>query len=138
MIEAWIRWIPINGLAPKYYVASICSDEKGLIIGLYDWNNKNNKVRVTFHSLVGTYRNTYETYRSDFIYKLDERYGSAFYGDWTFFKVSNSSYAHWLSEQSSGINDIKSLVHFAFISMETIVDVLSIQEPTVELIEVVK
>jgi len=72
--------------------------------------------------------------KSSVINKIDERYGTEFYAEWTFFKVTNSEYIQWLSEQSYGIAESESLIHFSILAGDSIVDVIAAYEPKITII----
>ena len=103
MEENWQRWELGSQLSLKYYIDSISDRVDGFRILLSDANDESKKVEVLFEDSVHAYRSTDESYRQSTINNLDERYGTEFYGDYTFFKVSNSEYIHWLSLQSYGV-----------------------------------
>ncbi|MGC2310232.1 MAG: hypothetical protein WA432_01265 [Candidatus Babeliaceae bacterium] len=135
MLEKWIQWQPIPNLMKKYYIDSISDTFDGFIILLSDENNKSN-VRVMFENSIDAYRSTDESFRLKTIHDLGQYYGSSFYTQWTFFKVINSEYLHWLSEQSYKITDTLSFIHFSFIAADSILDVVTNYEPRVELIKI--
>jgi hypothetical protein len=134
MLEQWKRWYPVGDLAAKYYVDSISDTIEGFTILLLDANNKNKRLQILFEDSIYAYRSTDETFRHSLIVDLSDRYGADFYGKWTFFKVTNSLYIKWLSEQSCGISDTRNLIHFSLIAADSIVDVIDVAEPTITLI----
>lgn len=136
MTEEWARWTPVEGLAEKYSIESILEDRSGLTIVLSDYHNEDKGVRISFGYSADAYRDTYETFRSHLTYELGQRYGTDFHAKWTFFKVYNSLYIQWFSEQSFGISDYSSFVHFSFLVMDSVLDVVALQEPKVELIDI--
>jgi len=135
MKEKWIKWIPAEGLSNKYDIDLICDKTDGFEILFTDFKNEQKKVRVEFKDSVDAYRNTDESFRVKDINSLSEQYGDDFYGSWTFFKVENSSYAQWLSEQSYGFLKASDLIHFVFIGANCILDVISTYEPKIHLFE---
>lgn len=132
MTEEWIRWEPIDGLGYKYFIDAIFDNEDGLNIIL---EYKQKKVRVCFKNGASSYIRTDETLRYDLICDLSRKYGGIFYGDWTFFKVKNSSYLTWLETQSCTISQGYQLQHFSFIADDSILDVATSGDPLVEHIE---
>ena len=68
------------------------------------------------------------------IVALDEKYGPTFYGTWTFFKIINSSYISWVAEESCEFVKPKELIHFVFLAMDSVVDIIASEEPKFELI----
>lgn len=131
MTEQWTKWEPLPNLAGRYYLASIADTITELKIFFYHADDKEKKVLISFNNSIITYEGTYETYRSKLICDLDDRYDTRFYADWTFFKVTNSSYIKWLSEQSCHTINSSILTHFAFFAGETILDIIALNEPQV-------
>lgn len=134
MQEQWTRWEPIVGLAGKYYLESIADTFDGFKAFFFDAKNHNKKIQVIFEDSVHSYIRTDESCRSDLIFRLKNQYGSEFYATWTFFKVTNSEYLRWLSEQSCTFSDYLKMQHFSFITMDFILDIVTNYEPRVEFI----
>ncbi len=135
MKEKWIKWNPINKLSNQYYVESISDNfSEDLKIILIDDDNPQNKVLITWANSVYAYRKTYETFTILTLNNLDAEYGTVF-RNWSFFKIENSKYLKWLSEQSCGITDSLNLVHFCIYSTEEMFEVIANYEPNISLIE---
>ena len=134
MTEQWVKWEPITDLFKKYFIDSISSSIEGFIVDLSGDSAEMKRVRVTFENSVAAHRDTNESFRLKLIEDLGEYYGDDFYGEWTFFKVTNSSYIQWLSEQASGIFDPSMFMHFSLIASDSILDIVASYEPRVELI----
>ncbi|QQE74225.1 hypothetical protein KDJ56_20675 [Brevibacillus composti] len=132
MQENWERWEPVFGLSSKYYVESLSDSIEGFRILLSDANDEKKKVEVIFEDSVHAYRSTDESFRQSAINMIDELYGTEFYAEWTFFKVTNSKYIQWLSEQSYGITESESLIHFSILAGDSIVDVIAAYEPKIK------
>jgi len=132
MEEKWTRWEPASNLAQKYYIHSISDTIDGFFIKLFEENNKKKKIKITFEDSVNSYRNTNESYRLKTIDHLDTY--NADKRCWTFFKVNNSSYLQWFLEESYGIYDDFPFIHFSFVGVESILDVIAKYEPKIELI----
>ena len=132
MTEEWIRWEPIEGLGQKYYIDAIIENKDGFTIILAEFEETHKKLRVSFGYFSDAYRNTYETFRADLTHNLHKKYGKDFYANWSFFKVNNSEYMHWISAQSSGISDCVPFVHFSFLLIDSVLDVLATKEPKLE------
>ena len=134
MQEQWSKWEPITNLSKKYYVESISeSIADGFKIILIDDKNPEKKVLISWPNSVDAYRSTYESFTLLTLHKLDERYGKQFY-DWTFFKIENSEYLNWVSEQSYGITESLNFKHFCIYGTESMVDIIANYEPEVSLI----
>jgi hypothetical protein len=134
MTEQWIKWEPIKDLQGSYYLESIADGKEEFIIYLMNKENKYKKIKVSFGDSVDSYRSTYESFRQKDIHDIQEKYGVDFCVEWTFFKVENSAYLQWLSEQSYSITQSLPLHHFVFITLNFFVDVIATCEPKIELI----
>jgi hypothetical protein len=135
MIENWIRWEPIRGLSAKYYIESISDSIEGFQILLVDAKDENKKTQIIFEDSVDSYKRTDETFKHKLVCDLHEKFGRNFYGDWTFFKVTNSSYIQLLSEESYGISDSRPLIHFSLLGADSVVDIICDYEPKILLIK---
>lgn len=136
MQEQWTRWEPIEGLALKYYVEAITDDiEGGFKIILSNINNRKNTVHVHFKDSAYAYSSANERFRRKTINTLSKHYGPDFH-KWTFFKVTNSEYIKYLSEESYGWSDVFGFIHFSFIAADSIVDVIDNYEPEVTIVNV--
>lgn len=134
MPEQWAKWEPISGLSAKYYIDSISQDRGGFKIILSSDTNIQEKVHVIFADSVWSHRSTDESFRQNTLYTIDKAYGQDLYVHWTFFKIKNSTYLQWLSEESFGITDNLSLIHFCLYGMDDVIDIAAAYEPHVELI----
>lgn len=130
--EQWHKWKPIEGLAKEYYIESIVDTIDGLKIVLFDAQDKKRKLFIIFHNSVDSYKRTDESFTGKTIYTLYQNYGKQFYKDWTFFKVENSEYLQWLSEQSDGFSTYRGLVHFVILAMDSMLDIVVDYEPEVK------
>jgi len=135
MDEQWIKWEPIQGLSRHYYVDLVSDSFDGFLIELTDAENENNKVEIKFLDSVKAYRSTDEAYRSHLLSVLYETYGIEYFNEWALFKVRNSDYQKWLTEQSYGFLDLKTTTHFSIMGGESIVDVIANYDPIVVLKE---
>jgi hypothetical protein len=134
MHEQWTRWEPILNLAKSYYIESVHNDKQGFKIILRDENYNNKSIEVMFENSVYSYACTDDTSIGTIINKLYSTYGAAFYRDWTFFKVSNSHYIQRLIEQSYDVIRSRPLIHFSFITVDSMLDIIADYEPKVVLI----
>ncbi len=132
MTETWTQWKPINGLYRKYDIDEIVDNKTGFMVILSELETQSKKIKIHFKESVESYCCADETLRCAIIADLHTRYGTAFYGDWTFFTVTDSHYIRWLSEQSCTISDGMALVHFSILAANTILDIAAISTPTVE------
>lgn len=130
-MEKWIKWEPAKNLSGKYEIIKIVHTPNIFYITLFDIDN-NKKIKIVFRHSIDTYRITYETFRCNTISYLHEQYGPDFYSRWTFFKITNSKYLKWLSEESCTISDSMPFTHFCILTSETLVDIVTGYEPKVE------
>ena len=142
MTEQWIKWEPIQGLAGQYDLEFISDDMKKdgkciVILAEYkNGKNGNKGLRITWEkNPVWAFRVTDESFRQKLINDLSEKHGSEFYVHWTFFKVENSEYLKWLSEQSCEVTDYLKFQHFSILGIESFVDIVSWSEPKFEFID---
>jgi hypothetical protein len=135
MNEQWVKWEPIKGLSANYYVDSISDNMKGFKIVLSEAKNENKKIHIIFKDAVYAYRSTEEGFRLDMLYYLKAQYGAKFYSEWSFFKITDSAYLKWLSEQSYGITDRLNFTHFCIFTMNFVLDIIAAYEPIVKIIE---
>lgn len=131
MVETWIQWRPIEGLARKYDIEEVVHNNTGFNVVLCDISKRNSKLEIHFEDWVEAYRCADETLRCRVIVDLDKQYGTKFYGDWTFFIVTNSLYIKWFSEQSCTISDGIELVHYSILAANTVLDIAAISKPRV-------
>jgi hypothetical protein len=127
MQECWGIWEPVSGLKDKYNIDTIeYTLMGGFIITFSECDDKEKKVTVTFKHGVLAHR--------EFDEKLDHSYEKDFSAQWTFFKVTNSSYLKWLSEQSHTLSEYYSVTQYSFLAMNKTLDVVISYEPIVELV----
>lgn len=136
MKKNWERWEPISGLKDKYNIDSVEDTlMDGFKITLSECCDKGKRVAVTFKNGIFAHRETHEIFRLATYKLLDDNYGKDFYEKWTFFKVTNSSYLKWLSEQSYTLSDVYSVTHYSFLAGNVMLDIAHVNEPTVEFID---
>jgi hypothetical protein len=126
MLEKLIRWEPTSGIAPvPYKIGDIERSQNELSFFLYQSTNTQPNICVIFKKWVWAYR-----YTKTLLHHCHET--------WPFFKVDNSSYLQWLSEQSGGLSNNPRLKHFSFITPSTLLDVIDSREPKIELLPTTK
>lgn len=132
MIEQWIKWEPLLGLTETYCIDSICDSSDGFTIILSEEKDENKKIVMKFGYSVGSHRQTNEDLSSFVINELCKTYGENFYVNSSFFRVENSNYLKWLSEQSGAISDELQYKHFVIMTSDVILDIAARFEPTIE------
>ncbi len=135
MQEEWIRWVPIEGLIEKYDVDFLLNGKKGLIIRLCQDENKTSKIDIIFENYADAYRHTNESFRIKTVHELAQKYDKKFYGRWTFFKVSNSEYLKWFSEESCEYSNEFDFAHYCILGTDSVIDIIARYEPTVTFLE---
>ena len=135
MEEKWIQWRPLENLASKYYIDSVVDMIDNFTVNLVDARSEKHKVEIVFLEGVEAYTRVDESFRVKIIHELGEKYGDGFYGDWTFFKVDNSAYVKWLSDQSYTWSDTRTFTHFCLISADVLLDIVTNYEPIVRHVE---
>lgn len=62
---------------------------------------------------------------------LYKHYDLGFFGDWTFFQVTDSNYLKWLAEESENIYEkIYDIHHYVFLTSNNVVEMLSTDPPS--------
>lgn len=125
-MEEWTRWQPIEGLSGQYSLDDFAWSEKGFIVELLS-DKKKERIQILFDEYIDAFRYTNES----FYLKLP----SDFYGDWNFFKATNSEYLKWLSDKSCTLSDQMHFIHFCIIGGDEVIDIVTNYEPKVRFIE---
>jgi hypothetical protein len=137
MQEQWIKWEPLVGLAPKYYINSMTNTiEEGLKVVFYETHNDKNEIHMLFKKSMYAYRISNESFRFKMIDKLESLYGAEFFTKWTFFKVDNSEYAQAVKNHNCKMSNVDHMMHFSILSPEYFVDILSEYEPEIRVVHV--
>ncbi len=131
MQEQWIRWEPVAGLSEKYSIVSITGKIEGFWIILSSAKPEGKSIRLEFLGTPESYQTTDIHYMSSRMNKLQQQYGATFFTEWTFFKVLNSEYAKWVSDESFGFIQLEGLLHVVLIGTNSIVDMITPSEPQV-------
>jgi hypothetical protein len=134
MTEQWVKWEPVKGLPHQLSLEKLIDGYDGISLEFKD-RDGTVTVHVLFEDFVLSYRCTERGRRFKTIDFLNETYGTDFYTTWPFFKVNHSSYMEWFhhdSYQRHGDSDIQ---HYVFLAENDIVDILSIYEPKVTVVQ---
>lgn len=123
MTEQWIRWEPFSHLKSHYYLEVIDWNWENFTILLAESNHSSRKIQVLFQDFVEVYR-CFKYHHNQLIHPHQ----------WTFFKVINSSYNAWLQEESLTVVAPNRLTHFAFVTINARVDVLTYREPLLKIL----
>lgn len=132
MAETWIQWEPITNLSEKYQLDLIVDTYQEFRLILSSIEIREKKIQVIFEESVSAYRSaTKNAWLESSIHVFPEKDEI----NWTFFKVLNSRYLSWISENTCGIYPQEGYVHFSFITTNAVIDVLNFDEPKIEIIE---
>ena len=129
------QWIPViyKELTRHNYVESLIYENKNLKIILFDHQNENGRIIISFKDTVLLYRSTNESYafgRVDAVMK--DKKDTNLYTENTIFKVIDSDYVKELSLSYPTIAKNSSLLHFVLIPTDWVIDVIAAKEPLVE------
>lgn len=125
-MEKWTRWEPINGLSGQYSLDYFAWSEKGFVVELIS-GKKEERIQILFDEYIDAFRYTNES----FYLKLP----GDFYGEWNFFKATNSEYLKWLSEKSCTLSDRMHFIHFCILGGDEVIDIVANYEPKVRFME---
>lgn len=129
------QWVPViyKELTRHNYVESLIYERKSLKIKLFDHDDEKRRIIISFEDTALLYRSTNESYafgRIDAMVKGKE--DTVLYAENTIFKVMNSEYIKELSLFSPTLKQNSSIIHFALIPTDWVIDVIATQEPIVE------
>jgi hypothetical protein len=131
MSEEFIVWDPLPNVAGKYNITAVEEHDEGLNVMLVETTNPAKGLRITFKGPTHFYHHTDTPYAHPAGPELRVHAAT-----WTFFKVHNSPYMEWISEQSYGVADERKLSHYLFLAANGTLDVIKGSEPHVEPVEV--
>lgn len=130
-IENWIKWHPIENLSENYFIETMYMEDGNLIVNLF-CSRTNNRLTFIFKNILA-YRSVEEGYRLTIPNYFTQDTGQNLYGCWTFFKVCNSNYVQWLTEQVSHKINLSQVIHFGIASANCIVDIITCNEPIIKI-----
>ncbi|WP_214784273.1 hypothetical protein [Exiguobacterium sp. s183] len=130
-MNEWEKWIPLESIPARLYKESLIDDGDSLRIILSD-ETEGQKYSFLFDCLVLSYRNSDEGSRIRMLEHLDKHYAHLEYGNWTLFKVKNSSYLEWFAQESferyEGMGEVE---QYVFLTSNDVIEVLSVDPPTI-------
>lgn len=123
--EVYERWDPVQGVPSRMYCDAIHDDHEGFRILLRPEDPTCSTLRIRFEGAIG-YRNVNESYR--------QRTWSRFDGEGlgSLFCVANSDWVDWIKKESAGVLDNSNVVHYAILTDEDCIEVVSEFPPDVE------
>lgn len=132
--EIWFEWKPNTEvrLLTQYKVEAICDIIGAFYIVLAPAQDAEKKIKILYEQSVESHRRTNRVLMKKSLTKLicEEKEALVSY-----YKVENSAYARWLSEESYGCTEASEYVHLVFAGENCIVDVVAGYEPKIEFIE---
>jgi len=121
-------WTPLEGISERLSLEALHDDYEGVRLLLEGDEPNNQTLRITFDpSLV--YRNIDEM---DYMKSLHTFQGREHLGKWALFTVENSDFVKWFNEESHGTHENENIVHYAVLTLNDCIDVISSQPPKVE------
>ena len=122
--EKYMKWEPIEDIPDKLYLDGLYHDWEGFRLLLSDYET-GRMLRITFDPAL-SYRNTDE---GDLL-KTEEVAEGIF--AWPLYIVENSRFLEWFHKESYEIRKKDNPLHYAIITPNDIIDVISAFLPTVE------
>ena len=130
-MNEWEKWIPVESIPARLHKESLMDDGDTLRIIVSD-ATEGQKYSFLFDGLLLSYRNSDEGSRLRMLEHLDRYYAHLEYGNWTLFKMKNSSYLEWFAQESleryEGMGEVE---HYVFLTSNDVIEVLSADPPTV-------
>lgn len=130
-MNEWEKWIPLESIPARLYKESLIDDGDSLRIIVSD-ETEGQKYSFLFDGLLLSYRNSDEGSRIRMLEHLDKHYAHLEYGNWTLFKMKNSSYLEWFAQESferyEGMGEVE---HYVFLTSNDVIEVLSVDPPTI-------
>lgn len=130
-MNEWEKWIPLESMPARLYKESLLDDGDSLRIILRGETEGQN-YSFLFDGLVLSYRNSDEGSQMRMLEHLHQHYAHLEYGNWTLFKMKNSSYLEWFAQESleryEGIVEVE---HYVFLTSNDVIEVLSADSPAI-------
>lgn len=133
MQEQWTHWEPIKGLTGTYVIEMLAERQFGLVITLYSYRDKHQKIEIVFRP-ADSYKRTNASFKIRISPPLSDKYEDSFYTQWTFFKLTGSEYLFWLKEESCEVYNNFDFQHFCIVDENSVIDILAREEPQVRII----
>lgn len=127
--EKWLKWKPIPGIIPTFYLKNLKYEGNLLTIEVQEEIKDSSSIlAIQFQDFL-TFRTMCEgdklldsyDYDLDTIEITKEKHH---YCGWSLFRVENSHYLQWFGEQNVGINQNNDIVHYLIFAQHDLIDVL--------------
>jgi hypothetical protein len=123
--DQYIKWEPIENIPTRLYCEALHDDYEGFRIILRGEAKDSRTLRITF-DLPLAYRNMDEGSLLKSLKNIKTP------GDSSLYFVNDSSWIEWFHQESCGIYKGKNIIHYAIITPNDCIDVLSEYAPNVE------
>ncbi len=126
--QVYQKWVPIHSIPDILYCEALHDDYEGFRILLQGEASHSPILRVSFEFVLA-YRNIDEGSAFKTLEVLNDAERSSFY------IVQNSHWLTWFHEESCDIYKNRHITHYAILTSDDFIDVLSECEPVVEWLE---
>ena len=134
--EIWSYWMSANIEQSDYDIHLIREKGWDFTVILIDFENKQRELHIAFDQAY-CFRSTYELFTCMRMDKAYNQQGRDFFLKRQFYKITNSEYVAWVSEQSGGVsNSFGNLEHYVICTDDQMVEILSYGEPQVTFVDV--
>jgi len=123
--EVYRVWAPVPEVPRIMHCRALHDDYEMFRVLLRSGKPDDPVLRILFEQVIA-YRRTDESYRLNTIYRLKGRLPCPL------MVVEGSSFIAWLLEESTGVLDGRPLVHYALMSSDECIDIVSEVPPRVE------
>jgi hypothetical protein len=121
------RWVPEACNIPKAInIDGVYDDYEGFRVLIRAAEGAERVYKIKFETYLG-YRNIDESnrYRSLELFPCNSN-------EWCLFKTYNSDFINWIKNESGGKYDDDQIIHFAILTQNDILDILTLKEPTLK------
>jgi hypothetical protein len=125
MSQHFVKWEPVQGLPTPLYCEALHDDWEGFRVLLRGEDPRSRLLRITFPS-PASYRNTNESYLLRTWSEARDRPLCSL------LNVLNSEWLAWLRAENGPVVEGRSFVHYAILTPEDCIEVLSEHPPSVE------
>lgn len=127
-METWEKWCNKELVADDYELKNLVQNRDGLTLVFL---GRKTEVTITYKEQLVSFRSCDESDRWKTVDTVLADHGRFFFRNWLVYKVSESSYASWLADETFNSTTVDELIHLAFVTANDIIDVLSLREPTI-------
>lgn len=131
--ENWILWNPSNIKSCQAYSVEIAQDDRGTEFMV---ECENIFVSLLFEGYVPIYVYSDEGIRMATYTPVQEKNNDKYYfRKWFLYKIENSDFYKWAMRESYGMYEEYGYQHFCIVTADEVVDILSVVEPTIRVIQ---